>query len=206
LIADPTENLPGALDEGKRILEIGKATTGLEVTALMQGQATRLAILSALRSGQFDCVHYAGHGFFDPQMPSRAGLICAGEEILTGSDLTGISNLPSLVFFNACEVGRVRGKAPAESATAKAGSMAGVAEALMRGGIANFMSTYWPVGDASAETFATTFYEMVLAGQTIGNALLAGRKKIDEAKNRDWADYLLYGSYDFVLKRRADQA
>ena len=71
----------------------------------------------------------------------------------------------------------------------------------MRGGIANYMSTNWPVGDAAAETFATTFYTSVLGGRPIGEAILAGRKKVNESKSRDWADYVLYGNYDFVLKQ-----
>jgi len=76
-----------------------------------------------------------------------------------------------------------------------------VAEALMRGGIANYMSTYWPVGVAAAETFASTFYKSVLAGTPIGSALLEGRKAVRDAGERDWADYILYGNFDFVLKQ-----
>ena len=48
----------------------------------------------------------------------------------------------------------------------------------MRGGIANFTSTYWPVGDAAAKNFAGTFYEKILAGDAIGKALLQGRRAI----------------------------
>ena len=33
--------------------------------------------------------------------------------------------------------------------------------------------------------------------------VLAGRKDLNEQKSRDWADYVLYGSYDFVLKQPA---
>jgi pimeloyl-ACP methyl ester carboxylesterase len=203
LVVNPTENLDGANKEGDRILALASATSAIEVMELRHEKATRGAILSALRSGKYDCVHYAGHAFFDPQMPGRSGLICAGEEVLTGADLIGISNLPFLVFFNACEAARIRGKAkpPKKPATQRAFESAGVAEALMRGGIANFMSTYWPVGDAAAETFATTFYTKVLAGRPIGDAILAGRQELNKRKSRDWADYILYGSYDFVLKQ-----
>ena len=148
-------------------------------------------------------MHYAGHAFFDPQGPGRSGLICAGREILMGSDLMGISNLPSLVFFNACEAGRVRGRAaPTKAASSRAVESAGVAEALMRGGIANYMSTYWPVGDEAAKAFSITFYKKVLAGAPIGAALLEARQEVFKLGNRDWADYLLYGNFDFVLKER----
>lgn len=72
----------------------------------------------------------------------------------------------------------------------------------MRGGIANYMSTYWPVNDNAAETFASTFYKGVLAGRSIGSALLEGRKAVADIGERDWADYILYGNFDFVLKER----
>ena len=91
---------------------------------------------------------------------------------------------------------------PTESATVRGARAAGLAEALMRGGIGNYMSTYWPVRDDSANNFASTFYENLLAGRSIGQAMLAGRKAIDPKTNRDWADYVLYGSYDFILKSR----
>ena len=51
------------------------------------------------------------------------------------------------------------------------------------------------------ETFATTFYQSVLTGNTIGAALLSGRKAVLKLGNRDWADYILYGNFDFVLKQ-----
>src|SRR5207247_8495371 len=69
--------------------------------------------------------------------------------------------------LNACEAGRVRGGLPKElpkgspkaahkPASAQVVESLGVAEALMRGGIANYMSTYWPVGDDAAKDFAGT--------------------------------------------------
>ena len=46
-------------------------------------------------NGTFDVVHYAGHAYFDPQNPSRSGILCAGHEVLSGADLAGIGNLPA---------------------------------------------------------------------------------------------------------------
>jgi CHAT domain-containing protein len=202
LVTNPLGDLPGADDEGKRILQLAAATAGIEVTALAQKDATKMAILSALRDGKYDCVHYAGHAFFDPLGPSRSGLVCAGREILSGADLLGISNLPFLVFFNACEAGRVRGRrAASKPAGVRVVESYGVAEALMRGGVANYLSTYWPVADEAAEAFAATFYKGLLGGNSIGSALLDGRKAVLGLGQRDWADYILYGNFDFVLKQ-----
>jgi len=50
-------------------------------------------------------VHYAGHAFFDREQPARSGILCHGRQVLSGLDLAGVSRLPSLIFFNACEGG-----------------------------------------------------------------------------------------------------
>ncbi len=210
LIVNPTGDLSGAEEEGARVEQLAKDKSRIDATVLREKDASKAAILSALGSGKYDCVHYAGHAFFNPQNRGRSGLLCANQEVLSGSDLMGISNLPFLVFFNACEAGRVRrGSSPPpkprkrpKPASDRAEESSGVAEALMRGGIANYMSTYWPVGDAAAKMFSTTFYERVLDGKPIGLALLEGRKAVWQLKHQDWADYILYGNADFVLKQR----
>jgi hypothetical protein len=207
LVIDPSSNLPDALEEGTRIEQLAAGMADVDVTTLRQGEATRLAILNALGSGRYDCVHYAGHAFFDESAPGRSGLICANDEILAGSDLRGIANLPYLIFFNACEGARIRGvrtSAPEKSATEVILKTSSVAESLMRGGIANYLSTYWPVNDKAARIFAETFYTRVLKGQSLGSSLLDARQALDQKKLRDWANYVLTGTHDFVLKRPAD--
>jgi len=71
-----------------------------------------------------------------------------------------LANLPSLVFFNACESVRLRRSATFEEqpdeSRAAVQKATGFAEAFMRGGVANFIGTYWPVGDQEASTFAAT--------------------------------------------------
>jgi CHAT domain-containing protein len=167
--------------------------------------AKRETLLAKFRSGNYDVVHYAGHAFFDPANPARSGILCTGHEVLSGADLAGIGNLPSLVFFNACEAGRVRSakeqKMRKLDMEKRIERSIGLAEAFLRGGVANYVGTYWPVGDAPAETFASTFYTALLAGESIGQALLDGRTKVRELQSVDWADYIHYGSYEFVLKQ-----
>jgi pimeloyl-ACP methyl ester carboxylesterase len=196
LIVNPTGDLTGAELEGDRLQQIAGAEEGINITTLRREHATRSAVLSAMRSGKFDCVHFAGHAFFDPKDPGSAGLRCAGGEVLRGADLTGISSLPFLIFMNACEAGRVR----KEPATTMLNDTLGVAETLLRGGIANYLSTYWPVDDIAAKDFACEFYVRLLKGDPLSAALLAGRQKVG-VKNRDWADFILYGDPGFVLKQ-----
>lgn len=216
LIVNPLEDLDGAEEEGRRIQELAGATAQIEATPLWHSSASKGAILEALRSGKYDIVHYAGHAFFDPDRPGQSGLVCAGDQVLRGVDLTGLTNLPAVVFFNACEAGRLRdGKGisekkeharkakPLKPASTQIGESAGVAEALMRGGIANYISTYWPVKDSAAKAFSAAFYQGLMGGKSLGSSLLDGRQAIlSQSQNeRDWADYILYGNFDFVLKQ-----
>jgi CHAT domain-containing protein len=157
-------------------------------------------------SGAYDILHYAGHAFFDPVHIARSGLLCK-DGPLSGAELTELRALPSLVFFNACESGRVRkpqqkgdGAHFASSVRERIERSAGLAEAFLRGGVANYLGTYWPVGDASAKEFASEFYTCLTAGETLATATHTGRQKVNAIASPDWADYLFYGSLDFRVK------
>lgn len=202
LVVDPTKDLQGARDEGDRVEALLREKGRVEVHRLNQDEARRSELLRCFRSGDFDVVHYAGHAFFDQDAPSRSGILCAGREVLSGAELAGLGSLPSLVFFNACEAGRVR---RTEATPAPAPDLirrnVGFAEAFLRGGVANYVGTYWPVGDKAAELFAPAFYDAVLGGNTLGDALMASRRILAKAGQGDWADYILYGDPEFRLKK-----
>lgn len=202
LVVNPTKDLDGADKEGKRISSLFADLRGATIDQLSHSDATRPALLSAFRSGKYDVIHYAGHAFFDEQSPERSGVLCHNKVPLTGADLSGLSNLPTLLFFNACESGRVRGehgKKEKDKPTHLRDSV-GLAEAFMRGGIANFLGTYWPVGDDAASIFAEGFYTQILDGVRIGTAIQTARRAVRDNGSPDWADYVFYGSHDFVLK------
>jgi len=202
LVVNPTRDLDGAEEEGNRIAQLFASHPGVQVHELRGAQATRKALAAAFKSGQYDVLHYAGHAFFDATHPARSGIVCHGDEPLRGSELAGLGELPALVFFNACEAGRVRrrddSKAPGIAKRIEVS--VGLAEAFLRGGVANYLGTYWPVGDVSAKKFAETFYLELLAGKSIGRALLSARQAVANIKSVDWADYIHYGSHNFVLK------
>jgi CHAT domain-containing protein len=205
LVVNPTLDLDGAEEEGKRVQELLGSEPGVRIDVLHGKDATRAALEKAFRSGQYDAIHYAGHAFFDQDEVGNSGILCAGQQVLSGRDLVGLGNLPAIVFFNACEAGRVR-KATARGAAPKPGikqrieQNVGLAEAFLRGGVANYVGTYWPVGDAPAKLFAERFYKGLMNGEAIGQALLAGRGEVWKSGSVDWADYIHYGSHTFVLK------
>lgn len=212
LVVNPTGDLAGAEAEGKRIKNILKHQPNVQVGELWRDQATFNAIRAAFRSGEFDVVHYAGHAFFDPLNRARSGIICHGHQILSGLDLVRLERLPALMFFNACESGRLR-RAPlrvwsqadrkeGECTAKRLETNVGFAEALLRAGVGNYIGTYWPVGDESAKAFSETFYQRLVSGASLGAAIDEGRQRVWDLRSEDWADYILYGSPDFAVKRR----
>jgi hypothetical protein len=212
LITNPTGDLDGAEAEGSRLRDLLSSVARVSLTERRGDAATREQLLQDFRTGRFDVVHYAGHAFFAPDHPGRSGLLCAGHQVLSGVDVAGLSHLPSLVFFNACEAGRIRGagsmgRRGSRSRTAsRVGSKSpatdnlSVAGAFIRGGVANFLGTYWPVGDAPAEVFSRHFYPALVKGCTMGEAILDARNAVEKRGSADWADYVFYGNPDFVLK------
>lgn len=208
LIVNPTEDLPGAESEGKRIQALLSSDPVFQIDTLWREEATWSAVRAGFRSGDFDVIHYAGHAFFDPHRRSRSGIVCHGKQVLSGLDLVNIEKLPALVFFNACEAARIRkselpeNQEPIDPVAKRLERNIGLAESLLRAGVGNYVGTYWPVGDDPAEQFAAVFYKTLAHGHAIGEALQEGRKRVMELKSVDWADYIHYGSPSFVVKRK----
>ena len=73
----------------------------------------------------------------------------------------------------------------------------------MRGGVANFLATYWPVGDLAAKVFAGEFYGCLMKGTSVREAIQQGRRAVRGSGSKDWADYVFYGDPEFVLKTSA---
>ncbi len=214
LIVNPTEDLAGTITEASEIRQT-LSRISLVNTEVMDGTAaTRACVLKAMRSGRFDVIHYAGHAFFDPLEPGRSGILCS-DGVLSGQDLVSLDRLPALIFFNACETGRVRSarastlatrgrSQPGDATPSQIERSVSLAEAFLRGGIAQYVGTYWPVGDHTAAAFARTFYEHICHGSTVGTAVLQARNTVHQRfqESIDWADYLHYGDANFRLKDR----
>jgi hypothetical protein len=165
LVVNPTGDLDGAEEEGKRIKELFGKLPGVTLDVLHKEEATRRELLRRFQLGKYDVLHYAGHAYFDPNNRARSGILCAGREVLAGSDLASLSKLPSLVFFNACEAARVRLSNGSERKVAEpTRGTIGFAESFLAGGVANYLGTYWPVNDTGAKVFAAAFYTLLLRG------------------------------------------
>jgi hypothetical protein len=202
LIADPTGDLPGAEAERQRIAQLLGRNKSVRLTEVAGAAATLARITAEFESGRHDVIHYAGHAAFDAQRPGDSGLMLADGE-LTGSHLSALARLPPLVMFNACESARLRRGARRKRGPAlRAQSIAqnlGLAETLLRAGVAHYVGTHWPVDDASANAFASVFYRELMRA-SIGTALVKARRAVHARRSPDWADYVHYGDADFRLK------
>ncbi len=128
------------------------------------------AVVQLLRSRGLQAIHFAGHGRFDPAAADASELLLA-DAPLRPTDVAGATIGQAerpLVFVNACEVGQQ------EWALTQIG---GWAEAFCAAGCTAFVGPYWPVEDHVAARAARVFYEALRAGETVGQAMQAVRRR-----------------------------
>lgn len=197
LIVNPTEDLPGADAEAAAIEHTTASMMNISLEKLVHGEATRDEVVKRFGLGKYDVIHYAGHAQFEAGSPARSGLYCS-DGLLTASHLQGLESLPTMLFLNACESARVRGRQ--EATMTRAQTLANVSEAFLSAGIGCLIGTYWPVSDSGAAIFAEHFYQEVLAGRSIGQSVLRGRQQLEANRSIDAYNYILYGDPQFQVK------
>jgi CHAT domain-containing protein len=171
--------------------------------------ATRLDVLARMLTGNYDIVHYSGHGVFDPAHPELSGWLFA-DGLLAARELAQFTRAPRLVMANACwSAARPDMSAAGEPEPGRQGELAPVlADEFLRVGTGHFVGATWRLPDRSAEEFATLFYDALFgAGPqrpvTVGEALRRSRQQLWEAAQRAavqtaeqrsaWAAYEHYG-------------
>jgi CHAT domain-containing protein/tetratricopeptide (TPR) repeat protein len=107
-------------------------------------------------------LHFACHGFFDPEHPLESGLLLAGGECLTVRDLLdgqplGRVTRTRLAVLSACwsamtELDRLPDEA------------IGLPSVFLQAGIPGVVGTLWPVEDLSTALLMRRFYELHLHG------------------------------------------
>lgn len=219
VIADPAPEpnlqLKGARLEGRRVADLLKGANGKKlgsttltidvVERIGAGECDPIEVLALLLTGDFDVVHYAGHGDYDPKDPDRTGWIFGENSILTARDIFRARKVPRLVFANACFSGVLQsGEAFAAEELSK--GIATIAQAFFERGVPNYIGSGWPVDDSQALTMAQSFYTDLLNGDSIGDALTAARTKVfNEQIESTWGAYQHYGNpQDQVVRSGRD--
>jgi CHAT domain-containing protein len=161
---------------------------------MIQGSALQWDEFQDPRFSQAGLVHLAMPGIIDLRNPARSRLllsdnIAENEHItLNPQDMADKNLAAELVVLSNIDF-------TGSSTTAFDLNTRFVAE-FMQAGARSVIISLWPVGDAQAARFMTTFYQALVSGSSEGNALYQTKRKfIEESGSNDagvWASFQLF--------------
>ncbi|HSK78671.1 MAG TPA: Wzy polymerase domain-containing protein [Thermoanaerobaculia bacterium] len=153
----------------------------------------REEIHRTLRNTPVHVLHYMGHGSFDSAtgegtllLEGKDGAVLPVSGRALAEDLKRFPDL-RLVVLNACHTARSVGDAGPSP-------FAGVASALVMGGVPAVVAMRQPISDAAAVAFSKTLYEHLAAGDPVEAALAEARRaiyRLDEGSG-EWATPVLF--------------
>lgn len=160
------------------------------VSIKVLAHATPSLIHGALATGDYNVVHFIGHGAFDED--KQEGMLVfeddrGGEYPLGERSVREIfcQRGVSLVFLNACQSG----------SGGRADFNKGVAQALVSHGLPALVANQYSVLDSSATSFAQFFYWALAQGMTLGQAAREARIAVNYSLMGDpidWAVPVVY--------------
>ena len=160
------------------------------VTVTTLARATPKKLHGYLSNGEFDVVHFIGHGTYDEER-CEGRLVFVneqGQEHSLGErsvrEIFCRRNL-SLVFLNACETG----------AAGRAEFNKGVAQSLVAHGTPAVVANQYSVLDSSATSFAQHIYWSLAQGNSLGESAREARIAVNYSLHGepiDWAVPVLY--------------
>lgn len=187
IVADPSEDLPSAREEGNALFETLNAEISpdlIDIKFISGQRVTRLSLLEDLQ--EKDIVHFAGHTGVDGT--GEAGWLLSGGKVLRSSEIELLDHPPTFVFSNSCSS---FGASSIENSNR-------LARAFLRSGVAGYIGTSWDVPDSSETAeFALEFYRNIFLERSLGEALFEARhraKKRNPERDLTWTAYSLHGS------------
>jgi hypothetical protein len=194
---DEKKRLSAAKREVDKIEEELKKKWGklVEVVKITEAQVTGRALNKVMREGNFKVIHFAGHAFFDKDDADLSSLLLDGEEQFLAQKVQRLLEGRPLVFLNACESGTTANEEEPQTIGYMQEQAEGLASAFIYGGARGCVGSLWPIYDIPAADFAVHFYNNVVRGFMIGEALRLARLEIKKKYDDQitWAAYVLYG-------------
>lgn len=207
-VANPTSDL-AATEAGIAAITDLEGPHGpfrVEVNVLTRDKATRASFAEMLADGDYDMLHFAGHGFLDRDTPGLSALRFADGD-LTADEVLDLpwKEPPYFVFNSACESGRAAGGQRLVSGESQSN---GLAAAFLAAGVYGYAGYFWPVTDAGAAIFTRTFYQSLFMRENVGLAFLDARRhavaELGEVGDLTGFSAILFG--DAASKHRRDLA
>ena len=207
-VANPTSDLAASEAESAALQELqgSHGSFRVEVDVLARNRATRDQFAGKLADGDYDMLHFGGHGFLDRDAPGLSFLRFADGD-LTADQVLQLpwKKPPYFVFNSACELGR---GVVGQRLVSPQGQTNGLAAAFLAAGVYGYAGYFWPVTEAGAGIFARTFYQTLFLRENVGLAFLEARQRADrelgEVGDLTCHSAILYG--DAASKHRRDLA
>lgn len=189
VVSNPTGDLPAASEEGAELLDKLASEPRIQVE-WFNGGLTKNDLAKLL--GEFDALHYSGHG---EDNDGPAWVLSDGPfqaEMLHTLTRQGRA-APRLVFNNACQ-GMEKGPWGSDSQN----SCFSWPHALLQAGCRHYIGAHGDLMDGYGRSTAISFYRYLLDGMEIGEALRrvrieASNPSSNGKANLSWAHYVLYG-------------
>ncbi len=207
-IANPTLDLAAGEREVSTLQELAGERGGfsIEVNVLTRDKATRAAFTGMLSNGDYDILHFSGHGSFDPSAPETSAIRFT-DGMLSASEILDLKwkAPPYLVFNSACESGRAAGGRRLVSNKSHSN---GLAAAFIAAGASAYAGYFWPVTETGASLFTKAFYRTLFERENVGLAFLEARKyvvrELGEVGDLSGYSAILFG--DAASEHRRDLA
>lgn len=168
------------------------------------------SVIKHVMGGDWRVIHIAAHGEPPITVEGRLqprGVVLSNDAFLGPHEIAALRVVPELVFINCCYLARGdESSLLTEMNYNRATFAAGVAEALIRGGVRCVVAAGWAVDDTAAHTFATTFYGKLLDGATFSDSVAAAREETKKCRGTTWAAYQCYGDPDWRYRRSTADA
>jgi tetratricopeptide (TPR) repeat protein len=185
-----------------------RVVTVISDASVSEEQPDAIEVLNAVMGQPWRIIHIAAHGEPPLELPSGnnpRGVVLSGESFLGPREITGLRVVPELVFVNCCHLASAGTRAlclPTNYDRAR--FAAGVAQALIRGGVRCVVAAGWAVDDEAASTFATEFYARLRDGARFIDAVAAARERAYDCGGNTWAAYQCYGDPDWQFNEGGD--